>query len=99
MSHQNCTICSSLKDQEESYYKNGQEENENSQLPAAAYKLIVIYELPNSNSSRLKQVKQCPECKTHYFYRTDYEFLAGGSEDEEFLTRLTKEEALKYLPN
>ena len=95
--HLSCTICSSLKDEESSFYKNGSEENDTSQLPPSAYKLILVHELAYSNSSRQKEVKQCPECKTYYFYRTDYEFLAGGSEDEEYLTRLSDEAAQEYF--
>jgi hypothetical protein len=47
--------------------------------------------------SRKLQLQQCPECGTYYLYRTDYEFLVNGSEDEEFLTRLTDNEAAEYL--
>ncbi len=65
-------------------------------MPENAKKLIVIKDF-KPNSDRLKQLKQCPECKTYYLYETDYEFLAFGSEDEEFLTRLTENEALELL--
>ena len=47
--------------------------------------------------SRALQLKQCPECGTYYLYRTDYEYLVNGSEDEEVLTRLKPEEATEYL--
>ena len=86
--HLTCSICSSLKDGEDNFF--------NSSLPRAAYKLILVHDMTR-NGSRKKEVKQCPECKTYYFYRTDYEFLAGGSEDEEYLTRLSDEEAQGYL--
>lgn len=90
-----CGICSQLKDEEYSFYKGGQSEG-NTSLPAAANKLKLIKDLSHPGS-RLIQLKQCPECKTYYLYRTDYEFLVNGTEDEEFLTRLTDAEAEKYL--
>ena len=37
------------------------------------------------------------KCGTYYLYRTDYEYLVNGSEDEEYLTRLTEEQAAGYL--
>ena len=49
------------------------------------------------HSSRKLQLQQCPQCATYYLYRTDYEFLVNGSEDEEELTRLTDEAAAEYL--
>jgi hypothetical protein len=41
-------------------------------------------------------VKQCPECATYYLYRTGYEFIYGGS-DEQQLKRLTDAMAGDYL--
>jgi hypothetical protein len=90
-----CSICSDIKNKEYAFQKYGSEYN-NSYLPENAKKLIVIKDF-KPNSDRLKQLKQCPECKTYYLYETDYEFLAFGSEDEEFLTRLTENEALELL--
>jgi hypothetical protein len=75
--------------------KYGWEEN-NTYLPAAAGKLTVVKDL-KPNSSRKLQVQQCPECGTYYLYRSDYEYLVNGSEDEEYLTRLSIEEAGEYL--
>jgi len=49
-------------------------------------------------SSRLLQLKLCPECGTAYLYRTDYEFLPMfGTEDEQELTRLTDAQAAACL--
>ena len=90
-----CGICSDFKEKEMSFKKYGSENN-NICLPKNAKKLIIIKDF-KQGSSRLKQLKQCPECKKYYLYETDYEYFAFGSEDEEFLTRLTEDEALKIL--
>ena len=90
-----CQVCSSLSDEEYACQKYGWEEN-NTYLPAAAGHLQVVLDLHPYGSRKL-QLQQCPECGTYYLYRTDYEYLVNGSEDEEFLTRLTKEQAAEYL--
>jgi hypothetical protein len=105
MRHQNCTICSQLKDYERGFQKSG----EGTFLPPAAEKLIVLKDLTPGYfelggnppmrvpSSRLLQLKGCPECRTCYLYRTDYEFLYGGTEDEQFLERLTDKQVQACL--
>ncbi len=90
-----CSICSGLKDKEYAFQKY-QSNYADSYLPESSHKLILVKDL-KKNSGRLKQLKQCPECRTYYLYETDYEYFAFGSEDEEFLTRLTEEEALELL--
>jgi protein-arginine kinase activator protein McsA len=94
MKTKDCSICSQIADEETADQKHGDEEN-NTYLPVASHELKVIKDF--TYGSRQKQLKRCPECKTYYFYRTDYEFLIGGSEDEEYLNRLTDAEAKKYL--
>ena len=94
-SHQPCGICSSLKDEEYALQKYGAEERD-THLPAAAGFLIVLRDFA-PNSSRKLQIRQCPGCGTYYRYKTDYEYLVNGSEDEEFLTRLTQKQAEDYL--
>lgn len=91
----NCSICSNFKDIERSFQKYGSEIN-NTELPENARNLVLVKDL-KPGSSRLKQILQCPECKMYYLYETDYEYLAFGSEDEEFLKRLTLDEALEIL--
>ncbi len=91
-----CSICSSLKDQEAAFQKYGWEEND-TYLPAAYNQLDEVVNLKPHDSSRQLKLLQCPECHTYYLYRTDYEYLVNGSEDEEYLTRLTPEEATQYL--
>jgi hypothetical protein len=93
--HAQCALCSSLKDQEYAFQKYGAEEY-NTFLPAAAGVLNVVRDFAPYDSRKL-QIRQCPECGTYYLYRTDYEYLVNGSEDEEFLTRLTPEQAAGYL--
>jgi hypothetical protein len=75
--------------------KYGWEEND-THLPAVAGRLTVVRDF-RPYDSRALQLRQCPECGTYYLYRTDYEYLVNGSEDEEFLTRLTQEQAAEYL--
>lgn len=93
--HAVCSICSSLADREYAYQKFGSEDGD-SQLPAAAGKLIQVRDLSPQGSRRLELLR-CPNCGTHYLYRTDYEYLVNGSEDEQFLNRLTPEQAGEYL--
>lgn len=90
-----CSICSDFKDKDSAFQKFGSENN-NTYLPGNAQNLILIKDL-KPGSSRLKHLKQCPECKTYYLYETDYEYFAFGSEDEQFLTRLTETEAMDIL--
>lgn len=89
-----CRICRDFKDKESAFQKYDSENC--TYLPENTQNLILIKDLrPGSN--RLKQLKQCPDCKTYYLYETDYEYLAFGSEDEQVLTRLTESEAMKLL--
>ena len=90
-----CPICASLLDQEHAFQKFGAAEHD-THLPAAADQLQLIQDYkPGSN--RKRQLRQCPQCGTHFLYTTDYEYLVNGSEDEEFLTRLTPQQALECL--
>jgi GNAT superfamily N-acetyltransferase len=93
--HERCRICSQLSDQEYAYQKYGWEQD-NTYLPAAAGHLQVVRDFRPYGSRKL-QLQRCPECGTWYMYRTDYEYLVNGSEDEEYLTRLTEEQAAEYL--
>ncbi len=90
-----CHICSKLLGEEYAFQKYGWPQDD-THLPGAAASLTVLRDFRPYGSRKL-QLQQCPECGTYYLYRTDYEFLVGGSEDEEFLTRLTNEEAAEYL--
>lgn len=91
-----CSICSQLSNYHYGFQKNGWEDD-NSYLPGAAYQLELVKELKPNGGDRVLDLKQCPECKTYYLYRTDYEFLVGGTEDEQELSRLTEAEAARYL--
>ena len=90
-----CTICSQIKDFEVAGQKYGWPENDTS-LPAAAASLIQVRELVPFDSRTL-DLRRCPQCGTHYLYKTDYEYLVNGTEDEQSLTRLTPEQAAHYL--
>jgi len=89
-----CTICSELTDQERAAQKWGWEED-NTYLPAAAVRLVIVRDFHPYGSRKL-QLQQCPECGCYYLYRSDYEYLVSGSEDEEYLTRLSAEQAAEY---
>lgn len=93
--HAKCSICAQLASTETAYQKFGWEES-NTHLPAAAGKLKVVIDF-KPHSSRQLQLQQCFECGTFYLYRTDYEYLVNGSEDEQELRRLSAEEAAEYL--
>ena len=90
-----CAICLTLADQESAYQKFGWAERD-TYLPTAANRLTVVRDLQPYGTRKL-QLWQCPQCATYYLYRSDYEYLVNGSEDEEHLTRLTPEEARGYL--
>lgn len=90
-----CRICAGLLGEEYAMQKYGWPQDDTA-LPPAAGRLTVVRDF-RPHDSRMLQLRQCPECGTYYLYRTDYTFLAGGSEDEEFLTRLTDAEAAEYL--
>jgi hypothetical protein len=90
-----CRICASLLGEEYAFQKYGWSYDD-THLPGAAGSLKVVRDFQPYGSRKL-QLQQCPECGTYYLYRTDYEFLVNGSEDEEFLTRLTDNEAAEYL--
>ena len=90
-----CSICSQLEDHAFGRQTHGRPE-EDTFLPDAARHLENIREL-KPGSDRYTWLRRCPECATHYLHKTDYEYLATGSEDEQFLTRLTDEQAAEYL--
>lgn len=92
--HAACSICSQLADEESAFQKYGREDN--TYLPLAVESLVLVQDFKPYGSRKL-QLLQCPECRTFYLYRTDYEYLVNGSEDEEYLTRLTEEQAAEYL--
>jgi len=95
VSPEQCGICSGLTDEAYASQKYGWEEH-NSYLPAAAGQLKIVQDLRPFGSRKL-QLQQCPECGCYYLYRTDYEYLVNGTEDEEYLTRLTADVAAEYL--
>jgi hypothetical protein len=93
--YDDCSICAHLAAEESAMQKYGWEKD-NTYLPSEANTLTVVKDF-KQHSSRKLQLKQCPQCNTYYLYRTDYEFLVNGSEDEEYLTRLSEDEAAEYL--
>ena len=95
MEDQSCSLCSNLSDEEYAFQKYGWEEG-NTQLPPVANQLVVVKDF-HPGSSRALQLKQCTQCGKYYLYRTDYEYLVNGSEDEEFLTRLSAQQAEEWL--
>jgi hypothetical protein len=103
----NCTICSALGEYAYAFQKGGRE-LEATYLPSVAVELELVKDLSSARlelpglpvplpSSRLRQIRRCPLCGTRYLFETDYEFLAGGSEDEQKLTRLTSAQAEEFL--
>lgn len=88
-------MCGQLLNEEYAFQKYGWPQAD-TYLPAASGQLKIIKDFRPYNSRKL-QLRQCSGCETYYLYRTDYEFLVNGSEDEEFLTRLTQAEAAEYL--
>lgn len=93
--HLACSTCGTLQDEEYGFQKNGWP-HDDTFLPAPAARLEIVKDLA-PGGGRSKLLERCPACGTCYLYRTDYEFLVGGTEDEQFLTRLTDEQAAEYL--
>ena len=93
--HASCSLCSQLADREYATQKFGWEEHD-THLPAAVSQLVTIRDL-KPDSQRAQLLLQCPACKTYYLYESDYEYLAGGSDDTQSLTRLGEGEAAGYL--
>lgn len=89
-----CANCSKLADKEYAMQKYASDNN--TWLPAAAAGLSEIHDFA-PGSSRKRILKKCLECGTHYLYRTDYEYVMNGSEDEEFLERLDETSAEELL--
>lgn len=93
--HQHCSNCSQLKDYHYAIQTHGRPE-EDTFIPKIAEKFKHVREVKPSRGRYMALVK-CHECATYYTYGTDYEYLATGSEEEQFLTRLSDEEAAEYL--
>lgn len=60
--------------------------------PAAYVHLRDLIELSDQ-----EMIKQCPRCGRLYLDESHYEYLAGGSEDEYILTRLSRQQAIAHL--
>ncbi len=89
MKHEGCEICGSLKDHEYIYYKDGSDDC--NKLPVAFENLREVKKI-SPGVARSQTLLACPKCKTYYFHKVDYEFFPNGSENEEWLDRLSGEE-------
>jgi hypothetical protein len=76
-----CAVCREVDD---SSYALSTAANPDSLPPACAR--LIPPELCHEN--RCYEEFRCPGCGTGYVYERGYEFLVGGTEDEETLTRL-----------
>lgn len=90
-----CPICTKLPAYCYAMQKCGREEQDTF-LPAEAGFLKKVKDV-EPGKTRSPELDQCPKCGTYYLYEIEYEYLATGSEDEQKLTRLSDEEAAKYL--
>lgn len=90
-----CPTCGPIGDYAWAQQKGGHEKDD-TYLPGAAYQLTTVREI-DPNARPTPSLKQCPDCKTYFLYTTEYEFLISGSEDTETISRLSAEEARKYL--
>jgi hypothetical protein len=93
--HAGCPTCGMLGEREHGFQKIGREE-EVTHLPPAVSRLRLVRDLTPGFSGTL-QLRQCPECSTYYLLRETHEFLYGGSEEEQELTRLSGAAAAEYL--
>lgn len=89
-----CILCSTLADEEYGRQKFGWPDHDVN-LPPAASQLEVVRDF-RPLATRKRQLLRCPLCGTDYLFETDYEYLAG-TEDEQFLKRLTPEQTNEIL--
>ena len=86
-----CGTCGELGDYHYALQKHGRED-EDTFLPAAAGRLRSVCEIdPDKRPNQT--VEQCPDCGAWFLYKSSYEYLATGSEDEQTLSRLSAEQA------
>jgi len=91
-----CEICSQFKKSESTYEKRGlADPEENTYLNPVYKELKQIKEI--ENVGRFAAIKQCPFCEQYYFHKTDSEFLADGSEFEQWLVKIESTLATKIL--
>jgi hypothetical protein len=93
--HAGCGTCGMLGEREHGFQTIGRED-EATHLPPSASRLRVVRDLTPGFSGTL-QLRQCPDCSTYYLLREAHEFLYGGSEEEQELTRLSGAAAAEYL--
>ena len=90
-----CEICSQLSESQSSFSKYGWDDSTRA-LPAAAGRLVSTgFIAPYDREEN--HLERCPVCGIFYHYRSSYEYLVNGSEDEEILTRLTPAECRAFL--
>ncbi|MCB9687196.1 MAG: hypothetical protein H6735_19305 [Alphaproteobacteria bacterium] len=89
-----CDTCGPIGARAYGGQKGGRPE-EDTWLPAAAQGLEMVRE--EGGGDRVRRLVRCPACGDHFLSWTDYEFLVGGTEDEQGIVRLdaaTTERAL-----
>ncbi len=92
---QKCSSCGDLAGFHRAMQKHGRE-HEDTHLPPQAANLVTVKDI-YPGKTRTPSLERCPGCGSYFLYEVTYEYLATGSEDEQMLTRLTPEEAAKYL--
>lgn len=90
-----CACCGGLRATEFASQKGGREDRDTF-LPAASRDLAVVRDF-RPHDPRSIQLLRCPGCGAWFLYRTQYEYLAGGSEDEQWLFRLHPDRARDIL--
>lgn len=93
--HETCSICREIPDRSRSFDKGG--ETIESTIPAAVERLQVVgapfFTKDYSHSHQC--LLRCPQCGTYYDWSFEYEYLAGGSEDDLIVTRLAPDEGAR----
>jgi hypothetical protein len=84
-----CSICSILDGFHHGSQKSGRPEDDTT-LPESAHRLTLVRDLRPGDNREL-QLRQCPECRTYYLY------LVNGTEDDQYLARLSATEVPEYL--
>lgn len=89
-----CGLCGELRDYHHAFQKGGRD-HEATYLPPVVDRLTDLGQVKAENC-RVARLLECPQCGTYYLYRSDYEFLVSGTEDEQWLERLKPEDIKPY---
>lgn len=90
-----CPGCGMLGNYHMAMQKHGRENEDTFLPPCPGLKTVRDVRHPEEGKGELEQ---CSECGAYFFYRSEYEYLATGSEDTQIRMRLTPQEVERLMP-